>query len=181
MFLSASRDATAAAPGGRPDAAARKNAVAAFDMLAARGPESYRTLARLRLAAVQAGSDPTAALQAWDAVSSDPQADPLLRGLATLLWVEHQTDSGDVATLLARLHPLADAPGPWQTLAQEQLAWLDLRQGEESRARDLFRGLSSDPLAPQGVRVRSAGLLAQLGEAPPPVKASLPVAAPASR
>ena len=180
IFLAASREATAAAPGG-VETSSRKDAAASLGRLAVSAPESYRTLARLRLAAVQAGTDPAVASEAWDAVAADPQADPLLRGLATLLWAQHQLNGGDAATIEARLRPLADASGPWQALAQEQLAWLDLRRGDDTKARDLFRSLSSDPLAPQGVRVRTTGLLAQLGETAPAATATTPVAAPSSR
>lgn len=180
LFLIASRQASGPAPG-NAETASRKQAAAMFERLAARAPESYRTLARLRLAAVQAGSDPAAALQTWDAVASDARADPVLRGLATLLWAQRQLDAGDPAAIEARLRPLADGNGPWRALAQEQLAWLDLRQGQDQQARDLLRGLAADPLAPQGVRTRAGGLLAQLGESAPQAAASAPVVTPVTR
>jgi hypothetical protein len=180
LFLAASREASGPAPG-TAETASRKAAAATFERLATRAPESYRTLARLRLAAVQAGSDPAAALQTWDGVASDPRADPVLRGLATLLWAQHQLDGGDPAAIEARLRPLAHGSGPWQALAQEQLAWLDLRQGQDQQARDLLRGLAADPLAPQGVRTRAGGLLAQLGEAAPQAAATIPVVTPVAR
>ena len=180
VFLAASREASGPAPG-NAQTSSRKEAEAAFERLATRAPESYRTLARLRLAAIQAGSDPAAALQTWDAVASDPRADPVLRNLATLLWAQHQLEEGDPAAIEARLRPLADGSGPWQALAQEQLAWLDLRQGKDQDARGLLRGLAADPLAPQGVRTRAGGLLAQLGEAAPQTAATVPVTAPVTR
>lgn len=180
-FLAASSEASTVAAPGNAETPARKEAAAAFEKLAASAPESYRTLARLRLAALQAGTDPAAALHAWDAVASDPRADTVLRGLATLLWAQHQLDGGDPAALEARLRPLAENGGPWQALAQEQLALLDLREGRDDQARALLRGLAADPLAPQGVRTRAGGLLAQLGEAPPLAAATAPVATPVSR
>ena len=61
---------------------------------------------------------------------SDSSADPLLRDLASLLWALHEIDSGDPALLEARLKPLADPNNPWHALAEEQLALLDLRQGQ---------------------------------------------------
>ena len=81
----------------------------------------------------------------------------------------------------ARLRPLAQGNGPWQALAEEQLAWLDLRQGQDGQARDLLRGLASDPLAPEGVRTRAGGLLAQLGEAAPQAAATSAAATPVTR
>lgn len=167
-FLAAAEAVSGPAPGAAPTPA-RQQAAAAFAKLAATGPESYRTLARLRLAAVQASTDPAAALATWTAVASDPHADPLLRGLATLLWAQHQLDGGDPAAINARLAPLAGVPGPWRALAQEQLAWLDLRRGKTKDAMDLLRSLSTDALAPQGVRARASGLLAQVEEATPAI------------
>lgn len=176
-FLAASSELAGPAPG----APARQEAEAAFERIGAKAPESYRTLARLRLAAIQAGTDPGAALQAWDAIAADPNADPLLRGLATLLWAQHELDKGDPGAIEARLRPLTEGSGPWRALAQEQLAWLDLRQGNDAAAAALLRGLAADPVAPQGVRSRAGGLLGQLGEAAPVAGATTPVAAPVSR
>ena len=71
-------------------------------------PEGYRTLARLREAALKADAgDLPGALALWDQVAADASADPLLRDLASLLWAEHQIDSGDPALLEARLKALA--------------------------------------------------------------------------
>ena len=43
----------------------------------------------------------------WDQVAADSSADPLLRDLASLLWAQHQIDSGDPSLLEARLKALA--------------------------------------------------------------------------
>lgn len=176
-FLAASRDLAVPVLAGV--SRARQEGMALLDRLTGNAPESYRTLARLRLAAAQAGTDPAAALQTWEIVAADPAADPLLRGLATLLWAQHQLDHGDPAALEARLRPLSDGAGPWRALAQEQLAWLDLRQGKSADAAALLRGLTADPLAPQGVRARAGGLLGQMGEAVPAAGGAAPAVAPA--
>jgi hypothetical protein len=102
----------------------------------------------------------------WDQVASDSQADPLLRDAATLAWVQHQVDAGDPAAVEGRLAPLVGAGNPWRPLALEQQALLALRTGQDGRARDIFKQIQSDPLAPEGVRARAAGLLTRLGDAP---------------
>ena len=168
VFLAATQAISGPSPG-TAETPARKQAAADFAKLAASGPESYRTLARLRLAALQAITNPEEALATWTAVASDARADPVLRGLATLLWAQHQLDGGDPAAINARLAPLAGVPGPWRALAQEQLAWLDLRQGKNKDAMTRLRRLSTDTAAPQGVRARASGLLAQVEEAAAPV------------
>jgi hypothetical protein len=87
----------------------------------------------------------------------------LLRDLASLLWCQHQIDTGDPALLEARLKPLAEPDSPWRPLAQEQLALLNLRQGNTAAAKTELSKLAQDVTAPNGVRERAAALLARLG------------------
>ena len=89
--------------------------------------------------------------------------DPLLRDLASLLWAQHQIDSGDPSLLEARLKALAALSNPWHALADEQLALLDLRQGKVDQARTTLRRLAQDITAPNGVRGRAGALLGRLG------------------
>jgi hypothetical protein len=153
-------DATAAGT----NAASRTAAIAAFDRVAGNAPQGYRTLSRLREAALKADAgDLTGATALWDQVATDTSADPLLRDLASLLWVEHQIDSGDPATLEARLKALATPTNPWRPLAEEQLALLDMRQGKTDQAKATLRRLAQDVTAPNGVRGRATGLLNRLG------------------
>ena len=147
----------------QPDAA-KAAQIGALDQLAATAPEGYRTLARLRAAGLKADAgDVTAAVALWNQVAADADADKLLRDLASLLATERQLDHGDPAQLEARLKPLADPDNPWSTLAQEQLAMLDLRQGKLDDARRTLRMLSFDFEAPAGLRARASALLAGLG------------------
>lgn len=139
-------------------------AIAAFDALSAGAPPGYRTLARLRAAALKAQQgDVPGALALWDQVAGDSSVDPLLRDLASLLWAERQLDKGDPALLEARLKPLILPGNAWRPLAREQLALLDLRQGREDVAKAAFRALADDVTAPAGVRGRSTVMLGRLG------------------
>jgi hypothetical protein len=143
---------------------ARTSAIAGFDALAANAPEGYRTLARMRDAALRAdGGDLAGAAALWDKVAADGSADPLLRDLASLLWVQRQIDRGDPAVLIARLTPLTTPGNAWRSLAQEQLALLELRQGHNESAMTALRKLAEDVTAPSGVRGRASALLGRLG------------------
>ena len=147
-----------------PDAAARAGLGATFDALAAAAPEGYRTLARLRAAAMKANAgDLNDAARLWDEVAGDGSADPLLRDLATLMWAQWQIDQGDPARLEARLKPLTDPSNAWRAFAQEQLALLELRQGHIDRAKAAFAKLSQDVTAPAGIRNRASALLSRFG------------------
>ncbi len=166
-FIDATRKA-AASPAAEGVSPSRAQAATDFAHLAATAPEGYRTLARLREATLRAGAgDLPAALQLWDQVSADTTADPLLRDLASLSWVQHQVDQGDPAAVEGRLSPLVGLGNPWRALALEQQSLLAIRTGQEARARDILKTLQADTAAPDGVRGRASGLLSRLGEAPP--------------
>jgi hypothetical protein len=147
-----------------PAGAGRQEALAGFAQVAGDTAVGYRTLARLRAAALKAdASDRAGALALWDVVAGDTGADPLLRDLANLQWALHQIDAGDPAAVSARLAPLARADNAWHALADEGLALLAMRQGQTDVARDILKRLSQDVTTPDGVRGRANGLLARLG------------------
>jgi hypothetical protein len=146
-------------PGG-----AKADQIATLDQLAASAPEGYKTLARLRAAGLKADAgDVAGAVALWNQVAADASADRLLRDLASLLATERELDQGDPAQLEARLKVLAEPDNPWSTLAQEQLAMLDLRQGKRGDARKKLQVLSFDIESPPGLRARASALLAGLG------------------
>jgi hypothetical protein len=150
-------------PGG-----AKASQITALDKIAASAPSGYRTLARLRAAGLKADAGDTAgAVALWNEVAADGSADRLLRDLASLLASQRELDHGDPAQLEARLKPLAEPANPWSTLAQEQLAMLDLRQGKVDDARRKLQMLSFDIDSPSGLRARASALLAGLGPQDP--------------
>ncbi len=157
VFLKAQAEAEGPQPG-------RAAALPALDSLGKTAGPGYRTLARLREAALKADAGDAAGAGAlWDSVSADTSADPLLRDLADLQWSLHQIDAGDPAAVSARLARLAAPANPWHSLALEGQAMLALRQGKTDAARDILKGLAADPTAPEGVRGRAGGLLQRLG------------------
>ena len=159
-YVSAMLEAEATGP---TAATAHASALAAFDALARSAPPGYRTLARLRAAALDADNGhAAAALALWNAVAADHEADPLLRGLASLLWASRQLDTADPGLLAARLRPLAMPGGAWRTLAEEDLALLDLRQHRTAEAKRRLTNLMQDTTAPGGLRQRANALLADL-------------------
>jgi hypothetical protein len=148
-----------------PAGPARAAAVPELEKLAAQGGGGYPALARLQLAPLrfEAGAK-DAALTLWDQVAADTSADPVLRDAARLQWALHQIDAGEPSQVMAHLQPLMDPANPFHSLAEEAQALLVLRQNKKDEARAIFKRLSQDVTAPQGVRGRAAGLLAQLGE-----------------
>lgn len=142
----------------------RDLAFAELAKVAGEGGPGYRTLARLRAAALRFDAgDKEAALGLWNAVAADAGADPLLRDFAVLQWCWHQIDAGDAKLLAGRLAPLALPGNAWRPLAEEAQALIELREGHVDAAREIAKRLSQDPQAPDGVRGRAGGLLARLG------------------
>jgi hypothetical protein len=139
------------------------NAGNGFAALARESPAGYRTLARLRAAALRAETgDLPGALALWTEVASDGDADPLYRDLAVLLAVTHGLDGGDPAQLAARIAPLTVEGNPWRASAREAQALIALRRGATEEARRLFEALVTDPAAPDGVRERAQRVAAGL-------------------
>jgi hypothetical protein len=132
-------------------------------------PAGYRSLARLRAAALAAqGGQTKLALTLWQDLAHDPNADPLLAGLARLLWVTHQIDAlkpgSNAGPLEAELRPLLAAGDPWQPMAREAVALIAIARGDKAAAKKALTELSGDPSAPQGLRARAGALLARLAE-----------------
>lgn len=139
-----------------------KSIAGRYDAMAAEAPAGYRMLARLRAAALKAESgDLPGALADWDAIARDGGTDPIYRDLATLLWGLHSVDAGDPAAVEARLAPLAE--GPWRASAEEVRALAAMKRNDTDAAKRILTALSTDPLAPQGVRDRAGRLLTGLG------------------
>ncbi len=158
IYLAAMREADAVPPG--------PNAAAGFTQVAREADAGYRSLARMRQAALAAQAGQTAqALALWDQVASDSAADRLLRDTASLHWALAQIDIAGPADGLveARLKALVAPTNPLRALADEGLGLLALRQGKLDAARATFKQLAQDVTAPQGVRGRANGLLTQLG------------------
>jgi hypothetical protein len=153
-----------------PAASGNAKAEADFARLAGKNtPAGYRTLARLRAAALAAeGGQQKLALTLWQEVAQDPDADPLLRGLSRLLWVTHQIDGAKSAAaakpLEAELQPLLAPDNPWRPMAEEASALIAMASGDTKGAEKTLKELSGDPSAPAGTRRRAAALLARLSE-----------------
>jgi hypothetical protein len=165
-YFAAAQEAQATTPAGAENAQAEAD----FARLAGNNtPAGYRTLARLRAAALAADTgQQKLALTLWQEVAGDSDADPLLRGLGRLLWTTHQIgevkSAATAKPLEAELQPLLTADNPWRPMAEETAALIAMAKGDKPAAQKTLTELSGDPMAPEGVRRRAAALLARLSE-----------------
>lgn len=175
QYLQAER---AAADGARYQAAMglsaegkHAEAAAAFAALAQDGTAGYRTVARLRAAAELAGTDPKAAIPAYDAYAGDNAEPAGLRDVARLRAGYLLVDSGTYAEARQRVEPLAVAGNPFRHGAREVLGLSAFRSGDWAEARRWFEALVSDAEAPPQMRQRADLVLDVIGSAdkPPPV------------
>jgi hypothetical protein len=128
------------APGGADRAALR-------DLLAASDPEADRA----------------AALASLERIGADAAVSQVYRDLAVLRRVLLAGAEMDIAARRAALDPLAIPGRAFRTLAQEQLAYLEVEAGNVEAAIAQLRALSADQEAPSGLRQRAEQMIVALG------------------
>lgn len=139
-------------------------AAAAFAEFAEGAGGEYAALAQLQAAAnLLIAGDVDGAIDTYDRLAADRSADRILRDLGALLAVIHSFDRTDTAELTQRIEPLLGNDNPWRFSARELRALIAYKAGNIAEARDGFAALVDDTGAPQGVRSRSAELLAAIG------------------
>ncbi|MFA4994482.1 MAG: tetratricopeptide repeat protein [Bdellovibrionales bacterium] len=125
--------------------------------------ESHAALALLRAGSLALRhNDRSKAIEFFDKVAIDTQADPAVRQLGALLSVQAQLDTGASAELAARLQPLADEDSAWRFSAREMQGYVALRAGDRAQARKIFIPLSQDVRAPRSIAQRAADILRTL-------------------
>ena len=149
----------------------------ALTEVAATGPAGYRALAMLRLAGETAKRDPAAGLKAFDALSSDPQIDPLLQSLAKVRAAMLAVDTADFKEAARRLEPLSAAGAPFRHSARELLGLAALKANDYATAGKWLDQIVTDAEAPEALHTRAQALLGlvQAGQSKPaPIPAPIP-------
>ncbi|WP_029058551.1 tetratricopeptide repeat protein [Stappia stellulata] len=129
-------------------------------------PGGYPTLARLRVAGLQAqADDPAAALASFDAVAADSGVDNALRDIARLRAGYVALDTQDFAGAADRLEPLAGDDNALRFLAREALALGAWKAGNAQDARRWIAGILEQEGAPSDVATRAQTVLDLLNAA----------------
>ncbi|MBT4933694.1 MAG: tetratricopeptide repeat protein [Rhodospirillaceae bacterium] len=145
------------------------NGEAALDALNIFNSEAgagYQMLSGFNAAALMADQgDDGGAIAAYDKLAGDSSLQSVYRDLAVLLGAISRLNNGeDSAALTDRLTPLSASENPWQHSARELMAVVAQQAGDKAKARELFKALSEDATAPQGIRQRAGEMLAALAE-----------------
>lgn len=125
--------------------------------------ETYKTLARMRAAALYADAgDVAKAATLWTQVAADEAAPRLIRDTANLLWAQHELATANSNDVLARLQIMTEQNNPYHGLARELQAMVYLHEGNIQMARSFFKQVQDDPTVPSGTRSRAAAMLTEL-------------------
>ncbi|QLQ19112.1 MAG: hypothetical protein HZT43_11215 [Exiguobacterium profundum] len=110
--------------------------------------------------------DRAATLEALDRLMADQSQPQSLRDLATLRRVVVVSTDMPLADRQAALDGIAQPGKPFRTLAQEQLAYLQIEAGDTAGAIALLQALTVDQEASGPLRSRAAQVITALGGAP---------------
>lgn len=122
--------------------------------------DGYEMLAQFRIAGEKAvNGDKLDAEMDYLALAEDKSIKPLYLQAALLLSVMNAPDGSDIAALQERLVPLTSVLGPWQGLAIELSAALDLQKGEALAARAKFEAIVALPEISPELRQRAQQML----------------------
>lgn len=139
---------------------------AIFAAIAKEGAPGYQTLARLRLAAADLKVGKSAeALAAYEALSKETSADPVLREFAGLQAAMLRMDTADWTEMQNRLTPLTGEKSPWRAAAREVVGTAAYKAGKLDEARKAFEQLLSDRTTPQSMQQRAQLMLSVITDA----------------
>lgn len=155
------------------DIGAPEDRAAALAALAADGGQlALRAFLIANDASAEAGADKTAALAALDGLAADASQPQVYRDLAVLRRVMLAGTDMPAADRRAALESIA-APGrAFRTLAQEQLAYILIEEGQTDAAIAALGALMQDQEAPSGLRGRAGQVITALGGTPPQTAAA---------
>lgn len=143
-----------------------QEALDALKAFSAEAGTGYQMLSGFKAAALMADQgDAAGATAAYDKLVDDNSLQSVYRDLAVLLGAVQRLNAGeDTVALTTRLAPLSADDNPWRHSARELMAVLADQSGDKTKARELFKALSEDQAAPQGIRQRAGEMLAALSQ-----------------
>lgn len=152
----------------------------AFEAIAKDAPSGYGALSRLRVAGALAEENKRAeAVAAYDAVSKDGGADPLLRDFASIQAALLRVDDADWTEMQNRLKDLINDGNAWRATARELRGLAAMKAGNQDEARKSFEQVMGDSSATQATVQRAQMMMTILTEAALAKAASEPATPPA--
>jgi hypothetical protein len=156
-------------------------AIPQLENLARTAPAGYARIAKLAQAdALFAAGSQGAAVRLYQQIASSN--DSYLSAVARLHAAWAISDGSSKSDVQSLLGPLTDPGNPWRQMAQEVLAYRDLRSGDAAAALKTYEELAADANAPASLRSRARALAlflkaggdANYGTVPAPKPIALP-------
>jgi hypothetical protein len=141
--------------------------IAALDGVAGAG-EAAPLIGLLAAGEQSAAGQDEAATARLRALADDAQAPAAYRQLALLKLLLIEGDARPAEERRADLAPLTEPGAPFRPLALEQLALLEIEEGNTDAAIDRLREILDLPEATAGLRERATQLIVALGGTPEP-------------
>jgi hypothetical protein len=142
------------------DAGKHDEAEKIFAQIAVDGTPAYRALARVRQAAEQAQTNPTAAIETYKQISADTGIEQVLRDLAALRAGALLIDAGSYIDARKLLEPLAQPGREFRHSARELLALNAWKSNDRAGAMKWYAAILTDSEAPAASRTRVEMLIA---------------------
>lgn len=136
-----------------------KEALDAFEQLEKDGYGAYPVLARMRVAAMQASTDPKAAIASFQDVANDKNVPDAIRDVARLRAGWLMIDTAPYDQVSKEVEVLTDPQNPMRHSAREALGLSAYRTGDFKQAKDWFQAIANDPQTPVNVGRRAQIML----------------------
>ncbi|MEO1249052.1 MAG: tetratricopeptide repeat protein [Pseudomonadota bacterium] len=141
------------------------SAQAALEAVAADGADGQAMLARFYQAQIMIDEgNIQAAAEIYDQLSGDASVGQIWRDLAGLRAAILLVGTDEPAEVRARLSAFTAVESPWRFTANEMMALLALREGNQEEAIGILENLRDDGAAPGSLRERAGRLIDSLGQ-----------------
>jgi len=145
---------------------ARRAALAEIDPEA---PGARAVVTLLSAAEAAQSGEAAAAADQLDGLAADGDVEQVYRDLAAFKALLYRAETADPATRRLGFEALAQPGNPLRVLAEEQMALLDVADGDTAGAIDRLERIRADAEATPGLRRRAAQLIVALGGVPAPL------------
>ncbi|MAC81181.1 MAG: hypothetical protein CML66_24335 [Rhodobacteraceae bacterium] len=145
------------------DPQARADALAA---IGAEGTDGTAVLGYLRAEALAAAGQTDQAVDALDAISLNGDLPEIYRNVAAFKALLLRADTADTAELRTGFEALAVPGSPLRLLSEEQLAILDIRDGDSQAAIDRLQAILDDAEVTPDLQQRASQVIVALGGEP---------------
>ncbi len=145
---------------------------AALQEITAESPGSNAMLQFMKSAALANTGDVDAAVAGLNTVAQDGELPEIYRQIALFKSLLLQRDTMDSADLRLQFEALAQPGAPLRTLAEEQLALLDISEGQTDAAIERLQALMQDAEASGDLQLRASQVIVALGGTPVPTVGS---------